>query len=321
MKKRILLILFLLPLAAAFILYFLGVESVPKKNFVVGIINPNPGARQMQSAFMKEISTQTWKQGVQLKFVVCNQKESLKSDLDKLALQLPDLLFAVTTPGTKTAREVFSGKNVPGVFILFDPVQAGIIKKLSYPAGNFTGVKLRGNVPKALEWLLTIDPEIENIFVPIKFDTPAAKMSLEDLEKAAKMLGVGLEIAKVGTRKELDMILGSIPEDVDAIFLLNSIFISTHASRIAQEATRRKLPTGASIDKAQEGVLLTYSTKHESNGKQAARLAYLLLQGQNSAEIPTEIADYYFTINLKTAEQIELLLSDNILVQADEVIR
>ena len=146
-------------------------------------------------------------------------------------------------------------------------------------------------------------------------------MSLGDLKKTAKPLGIQVTVAELNTREELDGALGSIPAEVDAIFLVNSIFISTHSKEIAEAAIKKKLPTAASMGKCEEGIMLSYSTRHNQSGRQASRLAYQILQGENPGDIPAEIADFYLCVNLPTAEKIGMNISNNTLAQADEIIR
>lgn len=291
------------------------------KKLTIGVINPNPGSSGLYEVFIDELQKYALQEGWQLTFIICDKKESFDADLNTLAAQNPDLIVTITTPGTEKAQKAFAGKNVPGIFILFDPVSVGVISNLARPGGNFTGIQLRGSVPKALEWLLEISPDIKNIFVPVKFDTDSAQMSLGDLKKAANSLGVELHIAEVDSKKELAAALESIPEETDAIFLLNSMLISTSAPMIVQAAIGKKLPTAASIGKDEEGVLLTYSTQHALVGKEASRLAHLILLGQSPAEIPAEISDFQLIINLTTAEKIGLKIPDSILTQADKILR
>lgn len=307
--------------AAGFILFLKTPPEQKLKKYTIGVINPNPGSSGLYEVFTSELRKYALQEGWQLTFTICDKKESFDADLNTLVSQQPDLIVAITTPGTEKAQKAFAGKNVPGIFILFDPVHTGFINDLAHPARNFTGVQLRGSVPKALDWLLDIAPDIKNIFVPVRFDTESAQMSLDDLKKAADSLGVQLNVAEVNTKKELVAALDSIPEETDAIFLLNSMLISTHAQTITRAAIDNKLPTAASIGKDEEGVLLTYSTQHALLGKQASRLAYLILHGQNPAEIPAEISDFQLIINLATAEKIGLKIPDSILAQADKLLR
>ena len=54
---------------------------------------------------------------------------------------------------------------------------------------NITGFRIRGSVGKALDWLLQVFPDIKNLLVPIHYDSPATKLSLEDLQLAASLKG------------------------------------------------------------------------------------------------------------------------------------
>ena len=57
------------------------------------------------------------------------------------------------------------------------------------------------------------------------------------------------------------------------------------------------------------------------DGEQAGRLATLILQGKKPADIPSEITDFFFGINLQTAEATNIEISADILQQADIIIR
>jgi len=305
----------------AFFFVFLQNENVKQKRFTIAVINPNPGSETIDEKFVEHLQEYGRQEGWQLEFQQCKTKETFDADLKKILSGQPDLLFTVTTPGTKKTIKACGERNIPGVCVVFDPVSAGIIQDLSHPGGNFTGIQLRGSVPKALEWLLAVAPGIKNIYVPVKFDTEATKMSLADLQKTAKTFGIQVTVAELDSKEDLDRVLGSIPAEMDAIFLVNSIFISTHTKEIVETAIRRKLPTASSMGKCEEGIMVSYSTRHPQSGKQASRLAYLILQGENPGDIPAEIVDFYLCVSLQTAEKIGAEISDSVLAQADEIIR
>jgi putative ABC transport system substrate-binding protein len=320
-KNIIWLILVLVIIVTGSGIFFLNGDNEQKqKKFFIGLINPNPGSQGLNEFFVDGLKKYSSKDNWKLTFQNCDNRETFAEDLKKLTASRPDLIFTVTTPGTKKAFTAFQELKTPGIFVLFDPVAAGIIKSLPHPGGNFTGVQLRGGVPKALEWLLTVKPGIKHIYVPVRFDTDAAKMSLADLKKAAANAGVKVTVDELQSKKELDTALHSIPDDIDAIFLLNSILISTNAKNIAEAGIQKKLPTAASIGKCGEGVLLSYSTRHAQSGRQASRLAYLVLRGEYPGNIPTEIADFFLCTNLQTAEKIGIKISDSVLTQSDELI-
>jgi putative ABC transport system substrate-binding protein len=56
-------------------------------------------------------------------------------------------------------------------------------------------------------------------------------------------------------------------------------------------------------------------------GKQAARLADQIFKGARPADLPVEMAEFFLAINLKVAKTIGLTIPDEILRQADIIIR
>ena len=294
-----------------------------RKSFTVGILNPNPGAWDICRSFMEGLKESTEAKGNTVYFIEskCKSPRDIDSALQALLEKNPDMIFTVTTPATKKAKEITKGTNIPVIFAMYDPVGSGVIKSLPQPGGNYTGIQIRGSTPKGLEWLLTLAPEINHIFVPIKFDTKAARQSLIDLRNTAESIGIKLTTTETNTQEELDEALASIPEDVDALFLLHSIFTSANAKKIADEAINRKLPTAASSVLSSEGVLVSFGIDHSRIGKQAARLAHMVLQGESAGHIPSELADFSLDFNLQTAAKIGLTITDDIIVQADNIIR
>jgi ABC-type uncharacterized transport system substrate-binding protein len=85
--------------------------------------------------------------------------------------------------------------------------------------------------------------------------------------------------------------------------------------------TDKLLTSGPSDASLQVGALMVYGIRHEATAKQAARLADRILSGIAPADLPVEIAESFLAINLKTADIIELTISDEVLRQADAIIR
>ena len=68
-------------------------------------------------------------------------------------------------------------------------------------------------------------------------------------------------------------------------------------------------------------MLLTLAGDLFETGKQTARLAHQIFQGAEPADLPVETAEFFFAINLKTAEAIGFDIPDEVLLQADTIIR
>ena len=115
----------------------------------------------------------------------------------------------------------------------------------------------------------------------------------------------------------------NIPAEADAVFSLPDSLLSTRLSDLVEAAVKLKLPvSGANIGVVKtHGVLISYGSDQNISGKKAARLAGQILQGVKPADLPVETAEVYLAINLKVANVIGLDIPDEILRQAEIIIR
>ena len=99
--------------------------------------------------------------------------------------------------------------------------------------------------------------------------------------------------------------------------------LSTSLRDTVEAATKLKLPvSGANVEVVKTfGVLTSYGFDQINSGKQAARLASQILQGIKPADLPVETAEFYLAINLKVAKAIGLDIPDEILRQAELIVR
>ena len=296
-------------------------KELQVKKYTIGIVNPNKVNKDITLGFIEGLAEHGFVETKNATFIIHEVPADLTEATNDLVARNVDLIFAFTTPAAKKAQKAVSGKNIPVVFAVYDPVKSKLINSLSLPGGNLTGIQIRGSAPKSLEWLLTLSPDTKKIFIPVKYDTRAAKQNLSDLKKTAKSLGVKIITAEVNTVQELDTVLSTIPEDIDALFLTRSIFIASNARKIVDEAIRRKLPVGSSTSMFKKGATITYGVESFHTGRQAGRLASLILQGNKPGIVPAEMSDYFLGVNLKTAQASGIEVPNEILVRADHIIR
>lgn len=313
---------YFLLLSASLLVLFPGCKK--EKVFTIGFVNPNPGEKEGARGFLSNLPKFGYIEGKNLNYIKCEGKDEkdIEAALKDMVAKRVDLIFTITTPATRMAKKITEGTNIPVVFVSYDAVESGLVKSLINPGGNLTGVQLRGSVPKAVEWLLTVAPGTKHIFVPVKFDTGAARMSLEDLKKNAAKSGLKLLVSEIATIEELHASLSSMPKDIDAVFIIHSILIDSNIEAIIDTATKRKIPLVSSgHEHYKKGAVISYGDVDDRTGLQAARLANSILRGSSPADLPVEIANFSLGINLKTAREAGIEIPDDILQQADFIIR
>ena len=295
--------------------------EVQKQNYIIGIINPNTGSYDINKGFIQELSDDGYVENENTTFLNYDSNFEMDEIIHDMVARKVDLIFTVTTPATRKAKKATTGNNIPVVFAMQDPVASEIITSLANPGGNLTGIQIRGSIPKSIEWMVAISPGIKNLFVPIKYDTKAAKQSLKDLQEAAAILGIKLSLVEVNDQSGLTAALAAIPDDADAIFIIHSIFIHSNIDKIVQAALDKKMLIGSGAAQSERGVTISYGMIPGKTGRQAGRLANLVLGGKSPGNIPAEITDFFVGVNLQTAKATNIEIPLDVIQQADIIIR
>jgi putative ABC transport system substrate-binding protein len=136
-------------------------------------------------------------------------------------------------------------------------------------------------------------------------------------------LDVELITFELQNSDQLNYAIEKVPVDADALFLLPDSLLHTRILDFTAAAERLKLPTSAPNTEtvARQGALTSFGSDLISMGKQAARLADQIFQGVKPADLPIETSEFFLAINLRVAKAIGLEIPDEILRQADIIIR
>src|SRR5438132_2945179 len=238
-----------------------------------------------------------------------------------------NVLVVATTPVALAAQRATS--TVPIVFApVSDPVGSGLVASLARPGGNITGYTdmAAGVAQKRLALLSEAVPHLSRVGVLRHGDNAGSKIASEQLESAARQIGLKLHHVDVRQPGDLEAAFDTLTKArVQALIVIADLQLADHASTIVGLATSRRLPLmgmGASWMKA--GALLYYGAvtgPAEYFSRQAAAYVVKILQGAKPADLPVEQpTKFELMINLKTAKALGLTIPPAILARADEVI-
>lgn len=304
----------------------LGCSGAPadRKNYRIGIVNANKNLEQVIVGFKEELAQQGYVAGQNTTYLSDEllTEANVQDTINRLVQEKVDLLLALTTPSAKKAKSATAGTTIPVVFApVFNPVESELVTALAQPGGNLTGVQVGGATSKALGWLLLLFPETKTLFVPYQTENKGAAQSLHDLQTEAEKRHIHLLIAQAATQDELKNKMSAIPKEADAIWILNAPLVVGNLDLVTPAAIERRLPVATATGQYKNGVLLSYGQEHSRTGAQAGRLAGKILRGTPPAELPVETCDYFLGLNLQTAQAMGLEIPDEILRQADFIIR
>jgi putative ABC transport system substrate-binding protein len=221
---------------------------------------------------------------------------------------------------TKTIPIVMTG---PGG----DPVEAGLIESLARPGGNVTGVTLlaRDLGGKRLELLKEAAPKVSRVAILYDPDNPAHQYEMKEvLPAAAHALKLTLQPWEVRASDGFQKVLAAVARQrPDGLYALGGPLMIANRQRIVDFALKNRLPS-IDGDKAAVGAggLMSYGADAADSYRRVAYFVDRILKGTKPADLPVEQpTKFEFVINLKTAEQIGVMIPPDVLARATKIIR
>jgi len=238
-----------------------------------------------------------------------------------------NVLVVATTPVALAAQRATS--TVPIIFApVSDPVGSGLVASLARPGGNITGYTdmAAGVAQKRLALLSEAVPHLSRVGVLRHADNPGSKIASEQLESAARQIGLKLHHVDVRQPGDLEAAFDTLTKArMQAVIVIADLQLADHAPTIVGLATSRRLPLmGMAASWVKAGALIYYGAATgpaEYFSRQAAAYVVKILHGAKPADLPVEQpTKFELVINLKTAKALGLTVPPSLLLRADQVI-
>jgi len=236
-----------------------------------------------------------------------------------------DIIVAASAPSVQAARQ--ATRTIPIVMpVSSDPVGDGLVKSLSHPGGNITGLSLMSPElgAKRLQILKELLPKV--VYPVAVLWNPAyvgMRARFEQAQSAAPAVGITVRSMEVRDLRELDTAFDAIvKERSDALLLLADPFTGSQRKQIVEFAAQKRLPAiYESSEFVDAGGLMSYGPSFPQHFRRAAYFVDKILKGAKPGDLPIEQpTKFELIINMKTAKALGITFPQAILVRADRVI-
>jgi ABC-type uncharacterized transport system substrate-binding protein len=234
------------------------------------------------------------------------------------------VLVATDRPAAVAAKAVTL--TVPIVFTSGnDPVQQGLVKSLSHPGGNATGVYLFTSElgPKRLGLLRELIGKPGLIAFVADPNSAVSPQQIEETRSAAKALGQPLLVLSAGTEREVaEAFAAMVQQKASAVLYGASTFYQVISAHLIELAARHKIPACYEWrDPVVAGGLMSYNSNRDEIARQVGSYTAQILKGAKPTDLPVVLSSkFIFVINLTTAKALGLAIPPALLARADEVI-
>jgi len=216
--------------------------------------------------------------------------------------------------------------TTPIVFLVGeDPVRLGLVASLARPGGNLTGINnFAGELTvKRLELLREMVPGAARIAVLVNPGNIAIETTLRDVQSAARVMGLQIQVLKASTSREIDAAFATfVRERPDAVFVGLDVFFISRRAQLVNLASRHALPATYPLREfAEVGGLMSYGTNIADTFRHIGVYAGRILKGAKPADLPVvQSTKFELVINAWSARMLGLTVPTTLLASADEVI-
>jgi len=284
-------------------------------------------AERRTAAFRQGLSEVGYIEGKNLR-IEERSAEGRYDRLAELAAELVrlrvDLIFASAMPSALAVKA--ASTSIPIVFTTAaDPVAYGLLRNISRPEGNLTGVTSFSGalVAKHLELIHDLVPKAATIGLLVNPTSPTAEIAERDIQSAASVLGRRIRVSRAGNQRDLVVAFANLAEiRVAGLIVAADPSFDSWAEHIVSAAARLRVPAIYHLrEYVEAGGLMSYSSSVLDVWRQAGIYAGRILKGAKPADLPVlHPTKYELFLNLKTAKALGITIPESILLRADEVI-
>ena len=253
--------------------------------------------------------------------------DQLREAAAELVKHNVDVIVTLSTTAARPAKEATSLIAIVAIGMA-DPVGDDLVASLARPGGNLTGTTFLGPqlVTKRLQLLSEVVPQHSRVAVlwhPRAYGERTMDEMVKEAENAAQTLTMQLQFVPANSPEEITGAFSTVTRDrADALCVFPSPMLFAEYGRIVGIVAEKRLPT---IYAAREGVelggLLSYGANLADLARQTAPYVDKILKGAKPAELPVQQpTKFELVINLKAAKALDLTITRDFLLIADEVI-
>lgn len=307
-----------------------GFAQAQGKVYRVGYLSPRATHAAVDDAFVRGMRELGYAIGRNLVIEyrwAGNDLNRLQPLAEELARLNVDVILTATTAGTRAAMR--ATRTIPIVMAATsDPVAAGLVASLGRPGGNVTGLSVQTTdlAQKRLQLIREIVPGAtwiallaEQVAGPTQGTT---KLLVQETQAAAKQMGVGLVVREIADGSEFpDAFAQYRREQIQALIVQVSQLTIERRAQIVELAARERLPVMYEVRNfVDDGGFVSYGPDLRESYRRAAAYVDRIFNGAKPGDLPIEQpGKLELVVNMKTAKELGLTISQALLVRAETV--
>ena len=245
------------------------------------------GARK---GFIAELEEQGYADGKNIRIDYQNaqgEQSNLQTIAEKL-LSNNDLVLGIATPAAQALANLST--KTPILFTaVTDPVSAKLVASMEHVGGLATGTSDRSPVKKQVELLKKVLPNLKKVGIMYTTNERNSEVQVEEAEAVFKAAGIETITKGISSTNDVQDTTRSLMSQAEVLFIPADNTIVSAINLVTDLSKEMKVPVvGGAVDVVDDGVLFTYGADFEALGRQTAKLAIRIMNGEKVGDIPAE---------------------------------
>jgi len=282
---------------------------------------PKQAGKTMLGEFTGGMRQLGWVEGIQVAYEVRDAggvDDRFAALVRELIASRVSVIVAVSGGAAHFAK--LATTTIPVVFVAPDPVEAGLVKSLSQPGGNLTGLAFLASeiIGKRMQLLKEVAPSIGRVgYLGYEDQYPTAVA-----RAAAKALQLEIVVSGPDRPEDLPLAISAVPM-ADAWFVEDyAMFYPIQQKLVELIAAQRKPAIYPDSSFVHAGGLMSYGTDFWDLARRAATYVDKILRGAKPSDLPVEQPTRFsLVLNMRAATTLKLTIAQSLLLRADEVIQ
>lgn len=241
----------------------------------------------------------------------------------KFVSKNPDIVIGIGTVSSQSFMKYVKDKKVKLVFSsVTDPLGANLVNNLNSSGEFVTGVSNYILLEPQLEMFKKINPNLRTLGFLYNPSEANSVSLIKNLQEICPKFGIKLVTQVASQTSEVMQATQKLASTVDAIFISNDSTALSAIQIIVKVAKDQKIPVFVSdTDIVKDGPLAAIGPNQYAIGKQTAGIVVRVLNGEDIGKIPTQFpAKTELYINLKTAKELGITISQELIKTADKIL-
>ncbi len=239
-----------------------------------------------------------------------------------------DLVLAIATPSAQAcAQAIKKAPHMQRIPLLFsaitDPISAGLVKSLTRPGKNITGVSDLLPMDKHMDMVMTFFPRLNNLGVIYNAGEANSKKLVKMMREEGKKRNFNVVEAAISKSSEVYQATKGLVGRCDAVYVPTDNTVVSALESVVKVCIQSMMPLfAADTDSVKRGAVAAMGFDYYKHGRQTGDMAIRILKGQNPATTAVETQEELkLFINLKYAKKMGVKTPKKIISRADKIFK